>query len=211
METPWLPASLVGWITGLPGTLDARQQARFVRSVLGCASPAAVAPSPVGCGPAAWGAITSAVTTCWAAWAARPQRSPGPCFASSLHRLPPGPEGTLLVFALDDSTTQRYGSHVEGADKHYNPTPGRGRPGPNSSTATSGSAWPGWSDIRTGTRSPCPSSCKRTSGPTTSAGWRPSTAGSFAPSWNWPPRRSSGWSSSCGTTTHRSGWSGRSV
>ena len=30
METQWLPVSLVVWITALAGTLDARQQARFV-------------------------------------------------------------------------------------------------------------------------------------------------------------------------------------
>ena len=30
METPWLPVSLVVWIAALAGTLDARQQARFV-------------------------------------------------------------------------------------------------------------------------------------------------------------------------------------
>ena len=30
METQWLPASLVVWITALAGTLDARQQVRFV-------------------------------------------------------------------------------------------------------------------------------------------------------------------------------------
>src|SRR5205809_500326 len=30
METPWLPALLVVWITTLAATLDARQQARFV-------------------------------------------------------------------------------------------------------------------------------------------------------------------------------------
>src|SRR4051812_12161470 len=31
METRWLPASLLVWITALAGTLDARQQARFVQ------------------------------------------------------------------------------------------------------------------------------------------------------------------------------------
>ena len=30
METQWLPVSLVVWITALAGTLDARQQVRFV-------------------------------------------------------------------------------------------------------------------------------------------------------------------------------------
>jgi len=39
----------------------------------------------------------------------------------SLCRL--APEGPLL-FALDDSPTQRYGRHVQGAGRHHNPTPG---------------------------------------------------------------------------------------
>ena len=35
METQWLPVSLVVWIAALAGTLDARQQARFVRLCTG--------------------------------------------------------------------------------------------------------------------------------------------------------------------------------
>ena len=35
METPWLPALLLVWITALAGTLDARQQARFVHLCAG--------------------------------------------------------------------------------------------------------------------------------------------------------------------------------
>src|SRR5437763_4980782 len=35
METQWLPVSLVVWITALAGTLDARQQARFVHLCTG--------------------------------------------------------------------------------------------------------------------------------------------------------------------------------
>ena len=71
-----------------------------------------------------------------------------------------------------------------------------GRPDPRSSTATSGSVWPAWSDTRSGERSPCRSSRTCTSEPKMSAGWRPTTAGSSTPSWSWPPPRSSGWSSS---------------
>src|SRR5262249_23198500 len=33
------------------------------------------------------------------------------------------PQGRLL-FALDDTPTQRYGKHVAGAGRHHNPTPG---------------------------------------------------------------------------------------
>ncbi len=35
METSWLPALLLVWITALAGTLDARQQARFVQLCTG--------------------------------------------------------------------------------------------------------------------------------------------------------------------------------
>ena len=35
MESQWLPVSLVVWITALAGTLDARQQARFVQLCTG--------------------------------------------------------------------------------------------------------------------------------------------------------------------------------
>src|SRR5262249_9130289 len=41
-----------------------------------------------------------------------------------LRRLPPGPKGTPLVFAIDDSPTKRYGPHVEGAGTHHTPPPG---------------------------------------------------------------------------------------
>ena len=57
-----------------------------------------------------------------------------------------------------------------------------------------------------GDRSPCRSSRTCTSEPRMSAGWRPTTAGSSTPSWSWPPPRSSGWSSSWGPITRRSGW-----
>lgn len=40
-----------------------------------------------------------------------------------VHRFDPGPGGRWKI-ALDDSPTQRYGRHVEGANVHYNPTPG---------------------------------------------------------------------------------------
>ena len=33
MESQWLPVSLVVWITALAGTLDARQQVRFVATL----------------------------------------------------------------------------------------------------------------------------------------------------------------------------------
>lgn len=41
-------------------------------------------------------------------------------------RFDPGPNGRWKL-ALDDSPTQRYGRHVEGANVHHNPTPGPAR------------------------------------------------------------------------------------
>ena len=35
METQWLPVSLVVWVAALAATLDARQQARFIRLCIG--------------------------------------------------------------------------------------------------------------------------------------------------------------------------------
>ena len=53
-----------------------------------------------------------------------------------------------LTFALDDTPTQRYGPHVQGAGIHHNPTPGpAGRP---TSTATSGSSLVSWSCTQPG-------------------------------------------------------------
>ena len=40
-----------------------------------------------------------------------------------VHRLDPGPEGQW-TFAIDDTPTQRFGRHVEGANIHHDPTPG---------------------------------------------------------------------------------------
>ena len=84
METQWLPVSLVVWITALAGTLDARQQVRFVALCTGllfARGRRTVASWLRTCGA---GATTSAITTCSAASDARPWRSPGSCSASSL-------------------------------------------------------------------------------------------------------------------------------
>ena len=110
----------------------------------------------------------------------------------------PGPaRRRALVFALDDSPTKRYGPHVEGAGKHHNPTPG-----PAGAKFLYGHVWvclawlvrhPQWGAIALPILLPV---C--TSVPRTSAGWRRTTAGSSAPSWNWPPHWSGGWSSGWG-------------
>jgi hypothetical protein len=46
-----------------------------------------------------------------------------PLVARLVRRFDPGPTG-FWKLALDDSPTQRYGRHVEGANVHHNPTPG---------------------------------------------------------------------------------------
>ena len=73
-----------------------------------------------------------------------------------------------LVFAIDDSPTSGTG-HTSRAPASIT-IPPRGRPGPSSSTATSGSVWPVWSATRSGGPSPCRSSRTCTSGPRMSAG-----------------------------------------
>ena len=204
METQWLPVSLVVWITALAG--DARRPpAGAVRRTL---HRAALCPRPPHRRQLA---VPLLVRLDYkrdyyllGSVGRKALAIAGVLLRILLKRLPGDGPGTPLVFAIDDSPTKRYGPHVEGAGKHHNPTPGPA--GSPSSTATSGSVWPAWSDTRSGERSPCRSSRTCTSEPKMSAGWRPTTAGSSTPSWSWPPPRSSGWSSSWGPITRRSGW-----
>ena len=204
METQWLPVSLVVWFTALAGVLDARQQGRFVQlgtgllfargrrtvtswlrsSAAGCARQALLLP-------------------------ARQRRSQDLSHRWGLapHPSPPAP-GRWAGHAAGLRHRRLAHQAVRAARRGLASitTPLRDRPGPRSSTATSGSVWPAWSDTRSGERSPCRSSRTCTSEPRMSAGWRPTTAGSSTPSWSWPPPRSSGWSSSWGPITRRSGW-----
>ena len=186
-----------------PGRSTPASRCGSSHSAPGCSSPAAAAPSPVGCACGA-GATTSAITTCSAASDARPWRSPERCSASSLS----GSRATVRARRWSSASTTRPPSGTGRTSKAPASitTQPRGPPGRNSSMATSGSAWLGWSDTRSGERSPCRSSRTCTSGPRISAGWRHTTAGSSAPSWSWPPPRLSGWSSSWARTTRRSGW-----
>ena len=204
METQWLPVSLVVWITALAGALDARQQARFVQLCTGllfARGRRTVTSWLRGCGvgrdykryyyllgsvgrkslPIAAALLRILLSDSRAMGRARRWSSPSTTRP---------PSGTGRTSRAPASIT----------------TPPRGRPGPSSSTATSGSVWLAWSDTRSGGPSPCRSSRTCTSGPRMSAGWRPTTAGSSRPSWSWPPPRSSGWSSSWGPITRRSGW-----
>ena len=123
METQWLPVSLVVWITALAGTLDARQQVRFIALCTGLLF--ARGRRTVASWLRLWrGATTSAITTCSAASDARPWRSPGSCSASSLS----GSRAMGRARRWSSPSTTRppsgTGRHVEGAGKHHNPTPG---------------------------------------------------------------------------------------
>jgi DDE superfamily endonuclease len=124
MDTPWLPALLLVWITALAGTLDARQQARFVRLCTGLvfARGRRTVTSwlrACGVGPdykryyyllGSVGRKTTAIA--------------GVVLRILMQRLPGEGPTTPLVFAIDDSPTKRFGPQVEGAGKHHNPTPG---------------------------------------------------------------------------------------
>lgn len=46
-----------------------------------------------------------------------------PLLIAVVRKLDPGPDGHLML-AVDDTPTQRYGQHVEGAGVHHHPTPG---------------------------------------------------------------------------------------
>ena len=49
--------------------------------------------------------------------------------------------GMMLIVAVDDSTTQRYGRHVEGAGVHHNPTAGPVSPVGTATMDSIASAW----------------------------------------------------------------------
>jgi hypothetical protein len=51
------------------------------------------------------------------------QKLAGVVLTRIVRKFDPGPEGRVLL-AVDDTPTQRYGRHVEGAGVHHHPTPG---------------------------------------------------------------------------------------
>jgi len=124
MEAQWLPVALVVWITTLALTLDARQQARFVRLCTGLLFARGRR------------TVTSWLRGCGAGrdfkryyYLLGSVGRKAPALAAALlrilqKRLPVEGPDTPLVFAIDDSPTKRYGPQVEGAGKHHNPTPG---------------------------------------------------------------------------------------
>ena len=124
METQWLPVSLVVWITALAGTLDARQQVRFVALCTGllfARGRRTVASWLRACGA---GRDYKRYYYLLGSVGRKALAIAGVLLRILLKRLPGDGPGTPLVFAIDDSPTKRYGPHVEGAGKHHNPTPG---------------------------------------------------------------------------------------
>ena len=124
METQWLPVSLVVWITALAGTLDARQQVRFVALCTGLLFARGRRTVASWLRAVARGATTSAITTCSAASDARPWRSPGSCSASSLS----GSRAMGRARRWSSPSTTRppsgTGRTSRALGKHHNPTPG---------------------------------------------------------------------------------------
>jgi hypothetical protein len=124
METQWLPLPLVVWIAALAGTLDARQQVRFVQLCTGLLFARGRRTVASWLRACAAGRDYKRYYYLLGSVGRKATAIAGALLRILRHRLPPDPEGTPLVFALDDSPTKRYGPHVEGAGKHHNPTPG---------------------------------------------------------------------------------------
>jgi DDE superfamily endonuclease len=124
METQWLPVALLVWITALAATLDARQQARFVRLCTGlllARGRRTVTSWLRGCG------VGRDYRRYYYLLGSVGRKTPviaRALFGIAMKRLPAQGQDTPLVFAIDDSPTKRYGPQIEGAGKHHNPTPG---------------------------------------------------------------------------------------
>ena len=103
--------------------------------------------------PVARGATTNAITTCSAASDARPWRSPGSCSASSLSGS--RAMGRARRWSSPSTTRPPNGTGRRSRGPPCITIPLPDRPDRSSSTATSGSLWPGCSAIRSGERWPC--------------------------------------------------------
>ena len=124
METQWLPASLLVWITALAGTLDARQQGRFVQlcgGLLFARGRRTVASWLRGC---AAGRDYKRYYYLLGSVGRKTLPIAAALLRILLRKIPGAAPGAPLVLAIDDSPTNRYGPHIEGAGKHHNPTPG---------------------------------------------------------------------------------------
>src|SRR5437870_6315591 len=99
METQWLPVSLVVWITALAGTLDARQQARFVRLCTGLLFARGRRTVASWLRACAAGRDSKRYYYLLGSVGRKAPSIARALLRILLHRLPPDPEGTPLVFA----------------------------------------------------------------------------------------------------------------
>jgi hypothetical protein len=206
METQWLPVALVVWIAALAGTLDARQQARFVRLCLGLLLARGRRTVASWLRACAAGGDYKRYYYLLGSVARKATAIAGALLRILLRRLPGDGPGTPLIFAIDDSPTKRYGPHVEGAGKHHHPTPG-----PAGSKFLYGHVWVGlarlvrhrlWGTIALPILSHLYIRAKDIGWMAAYYGWQFRTKLELAAAQiEWL-----GWSSSWGRTTRRSGW-----
>ena len=145
MESQWLPVSLVVWITALAGTLDARQQARFVATL----HRAALRPRPPHRRQLA-ARLRHGARLQTLLLPARQRGTQDPGDRQSLAPHPPQATprrwcGYAVGLRHRRLPHQAVRAARRGRRQASQPHP-RDRPGPRSSTATSGSVWPAWSD-----------------------------------------------------------------
>ena len=122
MASSHTPPSLCQWFSHLATALDPRSAPRLARLFLGAV---------LACGRktvTGWiraAGLSAAFRSAYTALAAAGQRSDriAACLAGAVVK--PLVAGTgRLTLALDDTPTERYGPHVQGAGIHHNPTPG---------------------------------------------------------------------------------------
>src|SRR5512143_872370 len=109
MESQWLPVSLVVGITALAGTLDARQQARFVQLCTGLLFARGRRTVASWLRACAAGRDYKRYYYLLGSVGRKAEAIAGRLLCVLHNRLPRGGDGTPLVFAIDDSPTKRYG------------------------------------------------------------------------------------------------------
>ena len=122
MDTPWLPALLLVWITALAGRLDARQQARFVRLSTGLIFARGRRTASSWFRAAGVGRDFRAYYYFLAALGRRAEDIARRLVLYAVLPLLARGRGRLL-FGLDDTPTRRFGPKVQGAGTHHDPAP----------------------------------------------------------------------------------------
>ena len=151
---------------------------------------AADAPSPPGSAPPASPPTSAPPTTPSGPPADAPKPSPIACSVSPCCRLMRRPQATPRC--SPSTTRPRPATDPACRAPASITTPRPARPARSSSTATSGSPWPGWSTTPPGTPWPCRCAPCSTSARRTCRKLARHIPGTFAPSWNWPPTWSVG-------------------